>query len=214
VQRIALLPLNAIVSLPKEIRSGAKPVYDELAAYLEAQGPRVEHLSLAEARRRWREASASARETGSNDAESILARDLGESLEFDALLMPSLIVHLVEVADNSGTWNGVRRRVVMVNLPSRDSSVSGDTFTKGVAAGGISGSVMACSLHIRAFSRDGQLVFEGWGGFDFTQLADMSGAYRFRFELRRKPRLLRDPEILREGVGIALGPYLSPGVGR
>jgi hypothetical protein len=205
-----LCPLNVAVSLPAEIASGAEPVYRELSAYLGDQGLQVEHLNPMEARRRWGEAAAEARRTGSKDAAAIFARDLGEWLEFDALLMPSLILHSVRVTDNSGTWDGVRRRVKMVNLPSRGMGGSADTFTKGIAFGGISGSVLASSLHVTAFSRDGRLVFEGQGGFDFTQEADLSSAYSWKGELRRKPGLLKDPEVLREGVEIALGPYLPP----
>jgi hypothetical protein len=210
VQRLLLCPLNVAVSLPTEIASGAEPVYRELAAYLGEQGLQVEHLTLTEARRRWGEATAEARRTGSKDAAAIFARDLGEWLGFEVMLMPSLILHSVRVADNSGTWDGVRRRVRMVNLPSRGTGRSDDTFTKGVAFGGISGSVMATSLHVTAFSPDGQLVFEGQGGFDFTQEADLGGAHRWSWELRRKSGLLKNPEVLREGVEIALGPYLPP----
>ncbi len=208
VHRLLLCPLNVAVSLPAEIASGAEPVHSELADYLEAQGLQVEHLSLVDARAQWREASAEARGTDSEDAAAIFARDLGESLEFDAMLMPSLIYLSVRVTDNSGTWDGVRRRVKMVNLPIRDPGVSGDTFTKGIAAGGIAGSVMASSLHVAAFLPDGQRVFEGQGGFDFTQVADLSGAYGMRFELRRRSNTFKNPDVLKEGVQIALEPYL------
>jgi hypothetical protein len=210
VQRVLLCPLNVAVSLPAEIASGTESVYRELTAYLGEQGLQVEHLSLIEARRRWGEAVAEARRTGSKDAAAIFARDLGEWIEFDAMLMPSLILHSVRVTDSSGTWDGVRRRVKMVNLPSRGIGGSADTFTKGVAFGGISASVLASSLHVTVLSPDGRLVFEGQGGFDFAQEADLGRAYRWKWELRRKSGLLRDPAVLREGVEIALGPYLPP----
>ena len=208
VRRVLLCPLNVAVSLPSEISRGAEPVHRELGAYLRERGLEVEHLSLPEARRRWREAVAEAAQTGSADAGSIFSRDLGAWLGFDAMLMPSLVLHSVRVLDSSGTWDGVRRRVDTVNLPSRGMGVEADTFTKGVAFGGTTGSVMATSLHVRVYSADGRRVFEGQGGFDFAQEADLSGAYRRTWELRMKSGLLRDPEVLREGVEIALGPYL------
>ena len=210
VSSVLLCPLNVAVSLPAEIASGAEPVYRELAAYLGAQNLQVEQLSLPEARRRWRAAAAEAAQTGSKDAMAIFARRLGEWLGFDAMLMPSLILHSVRVTDSSGTWDGVRRRVAMVNLPGRGMGVEADTFTKGVVFGGINGSVMATSLHVMAFSPDGQRLFEGQGGFDFAQEADLGGARTYNWELRMKSGLLRNPEILREGVEIALGPYLPP----
>lgn len=72
-------------------------------------------------------------------------------------MMPSLILRSVRVTDSSGTWDGVRRRMTQVNAPSMGMAGSTDTFTKGVAAGGISGDVMAASLHLLVFSPDGRL---------------------------------------------------------
>ena len=208
VRRVLLCPLNVAVSLPSEISRGAKPVHSELGAYLRERGLEVEHLSLPEARRRWHEAVAEAAQARSSDAGSVFARDLGAWLGFDAILMPSLVLHSVRVTDSSGTWDGVRRRVHMTNLPSRGMGIEADTFTKGVAFGGTTGSVMATSLHVRVYSADGRRVFEGQGGLDFAQEADLSSAHRRSWELIMKSGLLRDPEILREGVEIALGPYL------
>jgi hypothetical protein len=79
-----------------------------------------------------------------------------------------------------------------------------------VAFGGITGEVLASSLHLSVYSRNGRRVFEGQGGFEFVQEADLGGAAKWNWELRRKSGLLKDPEILQEGVRIALGPYLPP----
>ena len=80
--------------------------------------------------------------------------------------------------------------------------------------GGIDGDVMATSLHVVVLSPEGQTVFEGRGGFDFIQEMDMSAARNFRWELRMRKGAVDDSEVLREGIRIALGPYLPPRSGR
>ena len=178
VQRVLLCPLNVALALPSEISSGAAPVYQEIEAYLGSLGLEVQTLGLADARAYWRRAVAEASRSGAQDAAGLLAKDLGERVEFDAVVIPSLILRSVRVTDSSGTWDGVRRQVSMVNLPHRGRGVEADTFSKGVALGGISGSVMAASLYVIAYLPDGQRVFEGVGGFDFIQEVDLGGALR------------------------------------
>lgn len=209
VHRVLLCPANLALALDAEISGGVEPVQQQLVAYLEAQGLEVERLGLREGRSRWRNAVAQAKQEGAPAAgTAFFARGLAEGRDFQALLMPSLLLFSVRVTDSSGTWDGVRRRLAMVNRPSRGSPDSADTFSKGVSYGGITGNAMATSLHVMVFSRDGKRVFEGRGGLDFVQEIDLAGANDYHWEFRMKPGLLRDPEVVREGVEIALSPYL------
>ena len=54
------------------------------------------------------------------------------------------------------------------------------------------------------------VTFEGRGGLDFVQEADLTGASRYNWELSMDPGRLRIPKVLHRGVEIALGPYLPP----
>jgi len=83
-----------------------------------------------------------------------------------------------------------------------------------VAFGGLNADVMATSLHVIAYSTDGQRVFEARGGLDFVQEYDLSAAYSWRGQLRMRHPLLRDAEAIREGVQVALSPYLPAGAPR
>jgi hypothetical protein len=209
IRRVLLCPANLVYSLRSEISNAVEPVQQELVAYLEARELEVQQLDLREGRRRWAAAVVEARRRGPDEAATaIFAQGLGELSDFQVLVMPSLLLHSVRVVDNGGTWNGVRRRMAMVGRPSLGGGGSADTFTKGVAYGGISGDVMATSLHVLVFSRDGERVFEGRGGLDFVQEIDLTDAHSWRLELRAKSQPLRDPEVVREGVEIALSPWL------
>jgi hypothetical protein len=210
VRRVLLCPLNVAVALPSELSSGAGPVYREIEAYLESRGLEVDTLGLAEARALWQQAVFEAKQSGSRDAGSLLAKNLVATTEFDAMVMPSLITRTVRVNDNSGTWHGVRRRVSMVNLPHRGQGVEADIFSKGIAAGGVSGPVLAASLHVMAYLPDGLRVFEGIGGIAFVQEADLRGASEFRWQLRPNPKPLHEPDLLKESLQIAFGAYLPP----
>lgn len=210
VRRILLCPPNLALALRPEISDAVPAVHQTLVAYLEARGLEVEPLDPREGRRRWREAVTEARRQDSPSATALFVQGLAEGREFQALMMPSLLLHVVRVVDNSGTWDGVRRRMTMVNEPSRGAGVEADTFTKGVAYGGISGDVLATSLHVLVFSPDGQRTFEGRGGLDFVQEIDLADAHGWDWQLRTKRRVLGDAEALREGVAIALAPFLPP----
>ena len=69
----------------------------------------------------------------------------------------------------------------------------------------MSGEQPGLSLRMRIFGRDGGKHFESYGGLDFLQEARVSG-WRFYMEVR--PDLLADRAILREGVQLALTPYV------
>lgn len=211
VRRVLLCAPNVAVALRAEIAHGAVPVERELAAYLEARDLEVERLGLEPGRWHWQQATAQAKGQGSEDAAlTRFAQALAERRDFDVLMMPSVVLHSVQVTDSSGTWDGVRRRVTVANTPSMGPAGSTDTFTKGVAYGGVSGPVLATSLHVVVFSAQGQRVFEGWGGLEFVQEADLSDASTYRVNFHVNPDAFRNREVLREGVEIALAPYFPP----
>jgi hypothetical protein len=211
LERVLLCPMNLAQSLPAEIAGGAPPVERELLAQLAARGLELERLDLGTGRDVWRAAVAEARSEGAKSAGAYFARRLAERRDFQALLLPSLISRTVRVTDNSGSWDGVRRRMNMVNLPSRGTAGSTDTFSKGVFMGGVTGAVLATSLHVVVFSREGERIFEGVGGIDFVHEIDLSRARAdFDYDLRPRDDLPGSAEAVHEGVAIALGPYLPP----
>jgi hypothetical protein len=200
--------MNLVRALPAEISDGAQPVEKALLAHLKGRGLEVSQLDLLEGRKLWAQAVSEAQQQGSKDASLPFVKHLAERGDFDVVMLPSFVTRTVYVSDNSGTWDGVRRSMTVVNAPSRGVGGSTDTFSKGVFAGGVSGAMQATSLHLVVFSRQGERVFEGIGGFDFVHEIDLSPARQRHWNLRRRARLPGSPEVVQEGVAIALGPYL------
>jgi hypothetical protein len=69
----------------------------------------------------------------------------------------------------------------------------------------MSGKQPGVSLRMRVFARDGTKQFESYGGLELLQEARVHG-WKFYMEIR--PDLMTDRLVLREGVVIALSPYL------
>lgn len=184
---VLLAPMNAFSEVPLELEEGAKQVFAATRSYLEEHGKSLQTLSLFEFRRI---ASVAASKTDSDDEQEFrrsLAAALHEHHEFDVLVLPDLVIRPGRLTSRSVRWDGVRR------------TAPGPPGYKW------EGSTTAASLQIRVVGKDGTQLFEGIGGLDVL----------FEPNIRDERMvliagLLSDPEHLREGVGIAFHPYLTP----
>jgi hypothetical protein len=66
---------------------------------------------------------------------------------------------------------------------------------------------MVTSVHVLVFSRTGERIFEGRGGFGFVHDIDLSPASRGKFQYQLRD-LAHDIDEIREGIAIAFDPYL------
>ncbi len=212
MRRILLCPPNLVLGLRAEIQSGAQPVDREIVDYLELQGRVVERIGFIEGRQQWKQAVADAKAEGSiTNAASLFVDRLAKHHEFDALVMPSLILFQARALDGEASWDGVSRKMRMVNAPVQGVDRDDSTLTKGVAYGGVTGPAWVTSLHILVFAPDGQKVFEGRGGIDFVQEVDLvNAAAKWRWEPRPNDALFQDRSLLLESVEQAFEPYLAP----
>ena len=212
VRRILLCPLNLVLGLRSEIQSGAQPVDREIVDYLELQGRVVVRIGVLEGRQQWKQAFADAKAAGSlTSAARRFVERLAQKHEFDALVMPSLILLQTRALDGEASWDGVTRKMRMVNTPEKGVDRDDSTFTKGVAYGGVTGPAWVTSLHVLVFARDGHKVFEGRGGIDFVQEVKVINADKAsRWEPRPNSSLFEDRTLVREGVERAFEPYLVP----
>lgn len=124
-----------------------------------------------------------------------LTRSLAGAHEFDVMAFPELVIHSVLVQQGrSAVWNGVRR-------PTR--VVRGEGVPDGMLH--MTGRQPGVSLRMRVFARDGTKHFESYGGLEMLQEARVR---EMQFYMEIRPDLLTDRALLREGVELALWPYL------
>jgi hypothetical protein len=215
VARVLLAPTNLAIGLRPALEVGVEPVQQEIVAYLEAHGREVERLTLIEGRRVWEEAVARVKESGATLGFEVAAaefvRKLGESREFDALVLPSLVQHRVRVKHRKASWDGVKRRIDVVNMPHPTAGRSDNLAARGMIGLGMAGDATVSSLYVVVVARGGERVFAGRGGLEFIEeleVEDVDRSYRVR--MRTRGAALQDRAILREGIEIAFDPYLSP----
>jgi hypothetical protein len=208
VKRFLVCAPNTVIALPAELQEVTPSLRAQVDAYLHFHDRDAQWIDLPESRQAWSEAVASAKQHGALDkAPVFLAERLDRKYDFDAIVMPSILVHKEKATDGGAVWDGVSRQMELLNVPH--NPIGGqDTFAEGVRAGGITGDVLVTSVHVLVFSQKGERIFEGRGGFAFVQDLDMSNV---RGKWRYKPRLrdlAADTDAMREGIAIAFDPYL------
>jgi hypothetical protein len=210
VQKFLVCAPNTVVSLPAELEAGPGPLRAEIDAYLKHHGREVKWLSLYDAKQLLSEALARAKQQGDVDAAmSLFAAELHESYPYDALVMPSIVLHETRITDNRGRWDGVARTMRQVNEPELPTGGWRSTFAEGVRYGGISGEAPVTSLHVLVFTSEGKRVFEGRGGIEFIQEIDLSEAKsRNLWRSRMRDDLFENADALREAIEVAFDPYL------
>jgi hypothetical protein len=216
---VLLVSANLVLALRPELEGGVEPIQEEIAGYLEQQGRAVDRKSLPEARRVW---NASVAELGAKGVEldfptaaESFTRKLAAEHAFQALVIPSLLLQKVVVRHRGAGWDGVERRIRVVNTPRRGSGRNSDLLVDGMAFGSVNAAVAVSSLHLMVFTREGRRIFEGRGGLEFLEDVDLAKAVEtFHFEITPRNDLFRDRELLREAVGVAFTPYLPPQRGR
>ncbi len=213
LERVVVAPMNLAVELGPELQESGERVQDEILRQLKARpGVRLAVIFEAEAHALWREclsivSSSEDLPKTLNSTLSVFARELVRHDDFDLLLVPSLAWRDARIAGNNARWDGVRRRVTVRGpiTASPDGATSGEyQIVSGLAE------TTGLSLHISSLTPTGRMAYEGWGGLDLVHdivPAERVGSGRPRLVLQ--PDLLEDGAHVAEGVGLALGPYVS-----
>jgi hypothetical protein len=208
-QRLVVLPLNVVVSMPGELQKPSKSVADLTSRYLQESGNTVETLSFYDARSRWLAAVRTVQAAGGSDqdfnaAGRVFVEQLAQEKEFDAVVMPNLVYRTADIYSGSSTvsWDGVKRDMEVVNQAQMKGSIH--------LMGNFFGSIDAVSLHVFIFDAGGERFFESYGGLDLVHLADVAGAEdEYRWQMRLKSDPLADEGALREGIELAFDPYVE-----
>lgn len=209
VKRFLVCAPNTVIALPGELADVTPALRAQIDAYLDLHEREAQWIDLPESRQFWSEAVAEAKQKGAvARAPVFFAARLDQKYDFDAIVMPSLLVHKARATDGDAVWDGVSRHMELLNRPLRKVGHRQDTFADGVQFGGVSGEVLVTSIHVLVFSREGQRIFEGRGGFAFLNDADLGAARRKRTVSYPLRNLSKDIDAMREGIAIAFDPYL------
>jgi hypothetical protein len=223
-RRIVVAPMNLAVPLSPDLEDAVEPVSDELIRYLQAQGFRVAVIWLPDASMLWRESAAALQQDEETAPEfeevaGVFARLLAREAEFDLLVFPTLVFREAEVQGRYASWDGVRRRIRFRGGPAvprgraqslPDPVVATDGRTSEPVSPEWRGRITGLSVHALLFTPQGHAVFQGLGGLDLVHDAVRSpGASAVESSLRLQARILQDTEHLREGIELALKPYLG-----
>jgi hypothetical protein len=117
------------------------------------------------------------------------------------VISPSIVYRTTKTRDRKVKWDGVFRRIKVVNL-------SDEAKNKGLARR-ITLEIAGVSLHVMVFGPEGDLIFQKYGGLDLVHDVDMAGAeFTMHPGLSLKDGLLKESDHLSEGIGVAFDPYL------
>jgi hypothetical protein len=201
-----VLPLNLTIETYPEFSPVLDDVFGAIAGYLRDRGDTLETFSRKEATAGWAASiikveESDALEDNFQSAMRVYVEQLAEAHSFDAVISPSIVYRTTKTRDRRAKWDGVFRRIKVVNL-------SDQAKEKGLARN-IEAEVGGISLHVMVFNPDGDLIFERYGGLDLAHDVDMTNAeFTMSPRLSLKQDLLRDSDHLSEGLGVAFDPYL------
>jgi hypothetical protein len=211
-QRLLVLPLNVVATLPSEFEEPSALVWKQLQTYLELQGKQMQTLSLIDARRLWRESiqqvkMQEASMHGFDAAAQILALELTQYADFDDVIIPSLFVRQARMQGKRASWDGVGRTIEIEGEPRTTGSI--------YLSSSLSGTIRAASLHVVVLDAQGTEVHEGLGGLEVVDFIHVFGDDDDSISQRRwvfglRPDLFSNREHLREGISEAFDPFLPP----
>jgi len=207
IHRLLVFPLNVVVPMPTGLESGAASVSEALSGWLTKQHFSVESYPGPEARTAWASAAQELREElgaaamSFEGAARVLARTLHHDRAFDALVLPWLALRAARLKEASASWDGVKRKVGFFALgKSKRASWVIDRLDLWVKAP---------SLEVLGVSAQGEKLFEGVGGLDLVDEAELDlSASKIRFDMVPKEKIFDDLPHLREGIALALAPLL------
>jgi hypothetical protein len=214
--RVVVAPMNLALPLGPDLADAVDPVRGELIRYLQEHGSRVAVVWSPDASEVWREAEAALAPEGGPappvEATAVaFARAVAAESPFDLLVMPSLVYRDARVEGRVAYWDGVHRRIRFTLEPSAvpPTSVQPSEARVEAAPGWrrFRGKITGVTLHALVLSGKGKILFQGFGGLDLVHdVREGKGADESLLRLQSRP--LQDAANVREGIAVALDPYL------
>jgi len=114
---IVLAPLNIVSSLPPELEGSTKMISAALVDHLEAHGKTVRVIGFRAGRDLWKSSMKEVRDSGEKrnfeNAARVYARRIGEQLDFDVLIVPSVFIQNAKMRARTVRWDGAEQEMVI-----------------------------------------------------------------------------------------------------
>jgi hypothetical protein len=207
-RRVLMTPFNLALSVPEELQDIDEPVWYELLRHFQAHDRQVTVIEPVDAELLWLDALDDLEQSGKTPdletASSHFARLVGEQVNYELLLMPSLVLRSARVQGRNAYWDGVRRRLHVRGMPMSGPITEIGLPGSNPGVWGLKGRVTAASLHVAFLARDGRLLYQGLAGLDLIQEA-IPDRRRPRDSWQLVPREapFADVASLREGLALA-----------
>jgi hypothetical protein len=201
-----VLPINLTIKTPSEFNPVMDDIFGAIAGYIRDRGDTLETFSRKEATARWTASIIEVRksktlEDNFETAMRAYVTQLAKTRSFDAVISPSLVYRTTKSRDRRVKWDGVFRKMKIVNL-------SDEAKQKGLARA-VTVEINGVSLHVLVFDPEGDLIFERYGGLDLIHDVDMTGAeFTMNPGFSLKEGVLKESDHISEGIGVAFDPYL------
>lgn len=211
---IVLLPLNVTAAMPRDLKAASPAIFEELSDYLQAQGARLKTVAYPSARQLWLASIREARtgkegaRAGFDEAAHIFVGKLASYADFDTVIVPSLFLQGAAVSGRTATWDGVERALDIE--PGRWKDALPDEIQ-------LVGLAPAASLHAVILDARGNKVQEAQGGLALLDGIRVLGPPDSvlggqNYELVPRPDPFASRSDVREGIALALAPFLPPPV--
>lgn len=211
---ILVSPFNIVSAMPPELEGSARFVSNALVDHLEAHGKTVRVIGYDIGRRFWKKSRKEVRDSGRprkfENAAKIYARKIGEHVEFDAIIVPSLFVQNAKMKSRVVRWDGAEQKV------ERHGNSRGAIIQSGSVV------IKAASLFAYVLDREGVAIHSGRAGLELIQNMRFGGKRRRGLQ-ERESRIesfsadfvlvdnipaIQDKDRVCAGVATVLSPFL------
>ena len=212
---IVVAPLNIVSSLPPELEGSTKMVKAALVEHLEAHGKTVHVIGFRSGRELWKDSIKEVRSSGGKqsfeNAARVYVRRIGEQIEFDVLIVPSIFIQNAKMRSRTVRWDGAEQRMSIEG--GGINSKRANLYLGNVGKL----NVRAASLFVHVLGRDGNSIHTKRSGLEIVQhlewRVEQKGGYSGTEEVSQvlvnDTPAIEDIEMVRAGVAAALSPFLS-----
>jgi hypothetical protein len=209
---ILVAPFNIVSSLPPDLEGSTRMVSDALIEYLEAHGKTAHLISFRVGRDLWAASMKEVRESGEKrnfeNAAKVYAQKIGDQIEFDAIIVPSLFIQNAKMRSRVSRWDGAVQKMDMVGKLTKNSRSTAQFQTGTVT-------VRAASIFVHVLDRDGNSILTKRHGLEVIQHLERkvisgghSSADQLTIGLVDDDPPIDNDEMVRAGVAEALSPFL------